>query len=94
MALTAADKREIAKIVAAALASTAPKGAPVTVAAASPVHVGPSGKPDGRQYPCTAPEPCSYIAKSPASAASHDPAAGKWHGATTPEAWAKRMARV
>jgi hypothetical protein len=58
MALTKADKEFIAEAIAqaigAAIVVTRPaegKAAPVAQAS-EPEHIGPSGKPDGRRFPC------------------------------------------
>lgn len=77
----AATVEKLATVVAAQAA--VPAGAPTVVVASSPIarHIGPSGKPDGREHPCTATPPCGRMLRSPKSAASHDPAQPHWHGA-------------
>lgn len=82
MALTAADKEFIAQAIAQALVAAAPvASAPVKAKVAQPTHVGPSGKLDGREHPCTADGGCGRLLRSPKSAASHDPASEHWHAA-------------
>ena len=72
MALTAADKRTIASLIANALkgANMPAVSAPVVVAAEDQ-HIGPSGKPDGRRFLCTADEPCGRLLRSAARASVH-----------------------
>ena len=53
-----------------------PTSAPAVVKAESPVHVGPSGKPDGRIFPCTATPACGRMLRSEGRAAIHGVAAG------------------
>lgn len=74
MALTKADKEFIAQAIASAIVS-----APAQVSAASPVvdgHIGPSGKPDGRRFACTAEPACGRLLRSAARAAIHGVTAG------------------
>lgn len=73
MALTAKDKADIAAMIATAFSTFAapPQGKVVAVGAEAPVHVGPSGKPDGRRFPCTAPEPCGRLLRSAGRASVH-----------------------
>lgn len=68
MALTAKDKEFIAGLIAQALTSV-PTGTPAAPAASD--HIGPSGKPDGRRFPCTADGGCGRLLRSAARASVH-----------------------
>lgn len=56
-------------------AATVPTGAPVALPALDQ-HIGPSGKPDGRRFACTATKPCGRLLRSAARAGIHGVAAG------------------
>jgi hypothetical protein len=60
----------------ALVAAQAPVGARTTAQAGEPVHVGPSGKPDGRRFLCTADKPCGRLLRSAKRAAVHGVDAG------------------
>jgi hypothetical protein len=62
--------------VAALVAAQAPAGARTTAQAGEPVHVGPSGKPDGRRFLCTTDKPCGRLLRSAKRAAIHGVAEG------------------
>lgn len=71
-ALATAIATAIASVLAPALAGTAPVvTAPVAPAPAADAHVGPSGKPDGRRFACTADGGCGRLLRSAARAAVH-----------------------
>jgi hypothetical protein len=78
----ALTKKDLAAIAAMIAAAQAPTGKPAQVAASSTVvrgtHIGPSGKPDGRDFVCTvAGEECGAYFRSADRAAVHgDPKAG------------------
>lgn len=71
--LTAAQVR---KIVADTLAADRAARVAPAAAVASDEHIGPSGKPDGRRFACSADKPCSRLLRSEARAKVHGVEAG------------------
>ena len=73
-ATIAAMSAQMADLTATVAALSAPTAAPVAPVAA--VHIGPSGKPDGRRFPCTAPTPCGRLLRGEKRASIHGVEAG------------------
>ena len=70
----------------AAVTALAAEVATLKAAASAPAaavvsgHVGPSGRPDGRRFPCTVePGVCTKLTRSPEAAATHDSTAPRYH---------------